>query len=56
LPTSGAEQSTEWGCSAENTIIASDKPGNHRQFANLMVATGYTMPEKAEADRRTKPQ
>ena len=79
MPTSGAEQSTEWVCGAESIIIASDKPGNHRRLANVMVATGYTrgyeadsieeivrknglflpgynMPEKAEADRRTKPE
>ena len=49
MPTSGAAQSTEWGCGAESTIIASDKPGNHRRFANVMVATGYTRGYEADS-------
>ena len=33
----------------ESTIIASDKPGNHRRFANVMVATGYTRSYEADS-------
>ena len=39
-----------WGCDPEKTILACDKLGNHKQFFNVLVATGHYVPGGFEDD------